>query len=84
MAVPVIGDNKLLAIIEVLNKRDGRLFSLGNKTLLGLMCRFAGEVLYSLVRDVDLSKTSALIGAQRSSREAHLKQGASDASGSES
>ncbi|MFT5173505.1 MAG: GAF domain-containing protein [Gammaproteobacteria bacterium] len=65
LAVPVIGGNKLLAVIEVLNKRDGRLFSVGNKTLLGLMCRFAGEVLYSLVRDADLSETGALIGAQR-------------------
>jgi GAF domain-containing protein len=65
LAIPVIGGSKLRAVIEVINKRDGRLFSVGNKTLLGLMCRFAGEILYSLVRDVDLSKTGALINAQR-------------------
>ncbi|MFT5448912.1 MAG: hypothetical protein ACI9DC_004098 [Gammaproteobacteria bacterium] len=69
LAIPVIGGNELLAVIEVINKRDGRLFSVGNKTLLGLMCRFAGEVLYSLVRDIDLSKTGALISAQRNREE---------------
>lgn len=78
LAVPLIGGNKLLAVIEVLNKRDGRLFSVGNKTLLGLMCRFAGEVLYSLVRDVDLSRTGALMDAQGStldSDHSHLHGG---------
>ena len=65
LSVPVIGGDKVLAVIQVLNKRDRRLFSVGNKTLLGLMCRFAGEVLNSLVRDVNLSKNGAFFNASR-------------------
>jgi GAF domain-containing protein len=57
LAVPLVGGDEVLGVIEVLNKRDGRFFSTGNQALLTLMCRFAGELLYSVVRDMDLSKT---------------------------
>ena len=60
LSVPIIGGDRLIAVIQVLNKRDRRLFSTGNKALLGLMCRFAGEVLNSLLHDVDLSESGAL------------------------
>lgn len=50
LAVPLIGGSRVLGVIEVLNKHDGRLFSTHDQTLLTLMCRFAGELLYTLIR----------------------------------
>ena len=72
LAAPLIGGDRVLGVVEVLNKRDGKLFSVGNQTLLTLMCRFAGELLFSLVSDVDLSQTGRIIHAerQRAAREA--------------
>jgi len=63
LAAPLIGAGRVLGVVEVLNKRDGRFFSVGNKTLLNLMCRFAGEMLYAMVRDLDLSRTDLTRGA---------------------
>ena len=65
LAAPLIGGDRVLGVVEVLNKRDGKLFSVGNQTLLTLMCRFAGELLFSLVSDVDLSQTGRIIHAER-------------------
>ena len=69
LAAPLIGGDQVLGVVEVLNKRDGRLFSVGNQTLLNLMCRFAGELLCHAVSGVDLSQTGALIHAQRAHRQ---------------
>lgn len=57
LAAPIIGGGKVLGVVEVINKRDGKLFSTGNQTLLTLMCRFAGELLHSLISDVDLTQS---------------------------
>ena len=54
-AAPLIGGGRLLGVVEALNKRDGQLFTNGNQTLLSLMCRFAGELLYSVIRDGNLA-----------------------------
>jgi len=56
LAAPIIGGGRLLGVVEVINKRDGRLFSTGNQTLLTLMCRFAGELLHTMIKDVDLTQ----------------------------
>ncbi len=40
----------MLGVIELLNKRDRKLFSLGDQTLLTIICRFAGELLYTLIK----------------------------------
>ena len=50
LASPIRGGGKVLGVIEVLNKRDGTLFSHHDLTLLSLMCRFSGELLHSLIR----------------------------------
>lgn len=50
LAAPIIGGGEVLGVIEVLNKRDGQLFNTGDQTLLTLLCRFAGELLYSVVK----------------------------------
>jgi hypothetical protein len=58
LAAPLLGGNRLLGVIEVINKQDGKLFSTGNLTLLTLMCRFAGELLHSLISDVELTQST--------------------------
>jgi GAF domain-containing protein len=56
LAAPLIGGGEVLGVVEVLNKRHGEFFSTGNQALLSLMCRFAGELLFSMVKDVDLTQ----------------------------
>jgi len=57
LAAPLLGGNRLLGVVEVVNKQDGKLFSTGNLTLLTLMCRFAGELLHSLISEVELTQS---------------------------
>jgi GAF domain-containing protein len=57
LAAPLFGGNRLLGVVEVVNKQDGKLFSTGNLTLLTLMCRFAGELLHSLISEVELTQS---------------------------
>jgi GAF domain-containing protein len=58
LAAPLLGGNRLLGVVEVINKQNGKLFSTGNLTLLALMCRFAGELLHSLISDVELTQST--------------------------
>ena len=58
LAAPLIGGGRLLGVVEVLNKHDNKLFTTGNQTLLTLMCRFAGELLYSTIKDIDLTQSN--------------------------
>nr|VFJ44167.1 MAG: GAF domain-containing protein [Candidatus Kentron sp. FW]VFJ71286.1 MAG: GAF domain-containing protein [Candidatus Kentron sp. FW] len=51
LAVPLIGDGRLLGVIEVLNRKDEQLFSTGDQELLTLFCRLAGELLYSVLKE---------------------------------
>jgi GAF domain-containing protein len=57
LAAPLLGGNRLLGVVEVVNKQDGKLFSTGNLSLLTLMCRFAGELLHSLISEVELTQS---------------------------
>lgn len=57
LAAPLIGGGRVIGVVEMINKKNGKLFSTGNQTLLSVMCRFAGELLFSIVRDVDLAET---------------------------
>lgn len=50
LAVPLTGGGKVLGVVEVLNKRDGMRFTTEDQVLLTLMCRFAGELLYTLIQ----------------------------------
>ena len=49
LAAPLMGGDRVLGVIEVLNKQEGKLFNAGDQTLLTLICRFAGELLYTLI-----------------------------------
>lgn len=57
LAAPLIGGGRVIGVVEVINKKDGKLFTMGNQTLLSVMCRFAGELLFTLVKDIDLTST---------------------------
>ncbi len=57
LAAPLFGGNRLLGVVEVVNKKDGKLFSTGDLSLLTLMCRFAGELLHSLISEVVLAQS---------------------------
>ena len=57
LAAPLIGGGRVIGVVEVINKKDGKLFTIGNQTLLSVMCRFAGELLFTLVKDIDLTTT---------------------------
>ncbi len=50
LAAPIIGGGKVLGVIEVLNKADGEPFTADDQTLLTLMCRYAGELLHTLIQ----------------------------------
>ena len=56
LAAPIIGGGRVLGVIEVLNKRDEQLFSTGDQTLLTLLCRFSGELLYTVIQSSEASK----------------------------
>ena len=55
LAAPVIGGGKVLGVVEVLNKHDGKLFNQDDQTLVTLMCRFSGELLNSVIRQNEAS-----------------------------
>lgn len=60
LAAPLIGGGKVIGVVEMLNKKNGKLFSMHNQTLLSVMCRFAGELLHGIVRDEDLTASFKL------------------------
>lgn len=50
LAAPIIGGDQVLGVIEVLNKQHQSLFTTHDQTLLTLMCRFAGELLNTMMQ----------------------------------
>lgn len=60
LAAPLIGGGRVIGVVEVINKKDGRLFTMGDQTLLSVMCRFAGELLYTAIPDGDLTASRHL------------------------
>lgn len=62
LAAPIIGGGQTLGVIEVLNKRDGKLFNTDDQTLLTLMCRFSGELLNTVVQQNQSRLQAGLAG----------------------
>ena len=56
LAAPIIGASRVLGVIEVLNKHEGKLFSVADQTLLTLMCRFSGELLSAMIQQNQVKK----------------------------
>lgn len=54
LAAPIIGRNRMLGVIEVLNKRDGEPFNEMDQSLLMLLCRLAGDVLFAMMDQEDV------------------------------
>jgi GAF domain-containing protein len=52
LAVPLIGDDRVLGVVEVLNKRGDVPFDELDEALVTLFCRFSGQALSSLDRDL--------------------------------
>lgn len=50
VAAPLMGDRRVYGVIEALNKPGDEPFSDSDLALLGLLCRFAGEVLADIER----------------------------------
>jgi Nif-specific regulatory protein len=50
LAAPMIGGGRVLGVIEMLNKKNGKLFSVGDQRLLTLMSRFSGELLFTVIK----------------------------------
>jgi GAF domain-containing protein len=50
LAVPVVNDDELLGVVEVINKRNGALYAKRDKKRLELICHFDGQLLAELVR----------------------------------
>jgi GAF domain-containing protein len=64
VAAPIIGRNRMLGVIELLNKRDGEPFSEIDQSLLMLLCRLAGDVLYAMMDQEDTGlSTNASTGS---------------------
>jgi len=48
LAAPITGNNKVMGVIEVVNKYDGKPFNETDEILLTLLCRFAGDFLFRI------------------------------------
>lgn len=49
LAAPIIGERRVLGVIELLNKSNGRDFNEADRDLLAILCRFAGEMLLKML-----------------------------------
>ncbi len=56
LAAPIIGGGRVLGVIELLNKQDDKLFSVVDLPLLTLMCRFSGELLFTVIQQNQIKK----------------------------
>jgi GAF domain-containing protein len=54
LAVPLIGDNRVLGVVEVINKAGDEPFDELDQALVGLFCQFAGTALSALDRELPL------------------------------
>ena len=59
LAAPIVGANKVLGVIEVVNKHNGRPFDPTDQILLTLLCRFAGEILNTMVQQGEKQEIEA-------------------------
>ena len=50
LAVPLVTEDHLLGVVEVLNKQKGALFTIGDQARLELMCHFNGELLAKIAQ----------------------------------
>jgi len=59
LAVPIIGQGKVLGVIEVLNKQNGRQYEATDQMLLEILCRFAGDCLATMTAQEEAAAPQA-------------------------
>lgn len=57
LAAPIVGGGRLLGVLEIVNKRDGKPFNATDQALVTLLCRFAGQVLSTMLQEEEGSTT---------------------------
>jgi len=58
LAAPVVAGERLLGVVEVLNKQQGALYTIGDQARLELMCHFDGELLSKIVGRAEQLQTA--------------------------
>ncbi len=53
LAAPIVSDNQVVGVVELLNKHNNQPFNETEQTLLMILCRFAGEVVSKMMRVED-------------------------------
>jgi len=51
LAAPIMTSDRVLGVIELLNKQDGKPFNDTDQNLLTILCRFAGEIVHRMLRE---------------------------------
>jgi sigma-B regulation protein RsbU (phosphoserine phosphatase) len=59
LCAPIAGGGRVLGVVEILNKEQGRSFSPDDLALVSLLCRFAGELLHSTEARISLEGPGA-------------------------
>lgn len=60
LAVPLVAEDHLLGVVEVLNKQNGALFTIGDQARLELMCHFNGELLAKIAQRAEQRQLESL------------------------
>lgn len=58
LCAPIVGGQRVLGVVEILNKVKGHTFTVDDLTLVTLLCRFAGELLHSMEERVAMERTA--------------------------
>ena len=59
IAAPLISQNRVLGIVEIVNKRGGQLFNLRDETIVSIVAHLGGGMLASILRGADPAATFA-------------------------
>lgn len=51
LAAPIVGAGRLLGVLEIVNRQDGKPFNATDQALVMLLCRFAGQVLGAMLEE---------------------------------
>jgi GAF domain-containing protein len=58
LAVPIASEGRVMGVVEVLNKTSGAPFSETDQALLSLLCRFAGDVIQTVIHRDEVTSLS--------------------------
>jgi signal transduction protein with GAF and PtsI domain len=58
LAVPIASEGRVMGVVEVLNKTSGAPFSETDQALLSLLCRFAGDIIQTVIHRDEVTSLS--------------------------